>query len=52
MLEPLRQDFKKLKDFLDRQTGAQQGSTDGPLPQARQVHREPATPQTQMDLFG
>lgn len=52
MLEPLRQDFKKLKDFLDRQAVAQQGPTDGAVPQTRQARSEPAALQTQMDLFG
>ena len=49
MLEPLRQDFKKLKDFLDRQPGVQQGAA---ALQARQTRGEAGTPQTQMDLFG
>jgi DNA polymerase len=52
MLEPLRQDFKKLKDFLDRQTVIQQGPAVPPAQQTRQTRGETAMLQTQMDLFG
>jgi DNA polymerase len=46
LLEPLRQDFKKLKEYLDRMTAPAEAS---PTPVASS-HPEP--PQVQMDLFG
>ena len=52
MLEPLRQDLKKLKEFLDRQTVIQQGPAVPSAQQTRQTRGESAMSQTQMDLFG
>jgi DNA polymerase len=51
MLEPLRQDFKKLKDFLDRQAAVQQGPTESSI-QTPQACGQSAAPHIQMDLFG
>jgi DNA polymerase len=50
MLEPLREDFKKLKEFLDRQAKPIEPSTAAPVT-ALTLHIEPPQP-TQMDLFG
>ena len=52
MLEPLRQDFKKLKEYLDRQAGVQAGPPDTGVLQTRPARGEAATAHTQMDLFG
>ena len=49
MLEPLREDFKKLKEFLDRQ--AKPAPTEAATPTAPILNIEPPQP-TQMDLFG
>lgn len=51
MLEPLRQDFKKLKEFLDKQAGIQNGPADAAVSQTR-PGGGPTAPHTQMDLFG
>lgn len=52
LLEPLREDFKKLKEFLDRHSRAQ-STTEGPPPAATQaLHLEPPPQPHQMDLFG
>jgi DNA polymerase len=49
MLEPLREDFKKLREFLDRNTKpAELAAAPTPAPT---LHIEPPQP-TQMDLFG
>lgn len=44
LLQPLREDFRKLKDYLDR-VASQPAATTAPTP-------SPSAPQTQMDLFG
>jgi uracil-DNA glycosylase, family 4 len=53
MLQPLREDFQKLKEFLDRhsQTTATQDSASSTRPLTRQVEPMASTAQ-QMDLFG
>ena len=50
MLVPLREDFKKLKDFLDRNTKPAESTTTTPVA-APTLHIDPPQP-TQMDLFG
>jgi DNA polymerase len=50
MLEPLREDFKKLREFLDRNTKPAEPTTATPIA-APALHIEPPQP-TQMDLFG
>jgi DNA polymerase len=50
MLEPLREDFKKLREFLDRNTKPAEPTTAIPIT-APTLHIEPPQP-TQMDLFG
>ena len=49
MLEPLREDFKKLREFLDRQ--AKPAPAEAATPAAPILNIEPPLP-TQMDLFG
>jgi len=49
MLEPLKEDFKKLREFLDRNTKPSE-PTAAPAA-APTLHIEPPQP-TQMDLFG
>jgi DNA polymerase len=50
MLEPLKEDFKKLKEFLDRNTKPEESTSTSPtLAPTLQIE----TPQpAQMDLFG
>jgi DNA polymerase len=50
MLEPLREDFKKLREFLDRQTKPTESTASvSPPPSTLQID----TPQpAQMELFG
>ncbi|HET6674873.1 MAG TPA: uracil-DNA glycosylase, partial [Nitrospiraceae bacterium] len=48
MLEPLRQDFKKLKEFLDRQTAIPAAQT---TTATRQAAVEASMSHAQMDLF-
>ncbi|MDP2384414.1 MAG: uracil-DNA glycosylase [Nitrospirota bacterium] len=50
MLEPLREDFKKLREFLDRNTKPAEPTTATPIA-APTLDIEPPQ-QTQMDLFG
>ncbi len=51
LLAPLREDFKKLKEFLDRHS--QPPSTDATSSGGTTLHIEPPQPQVQqMDLFG
>ena len=50
LLEPLREDFKKLREFLDRNTKPAEPTTAIPVA-APTPHIEPPQP-TQMDLFG
>ncbi|MDP1946996.1 MAG: uracil-DNA glycosylase [Nitrospirota bacterium] len=50
MLEPLREDFKKLREFLDRNTKPTEPTTAPPIA-APTLDIEPPQP-TQMDLFG
>ncbi len=50
MLEPLREDFKKLREFLDRNTKPAEPTTAPPIA-APTLDIEPPQP-TQMDLFG
>lgn len=50
MLVPLREDFKKLKEFLDRNTKPAEPTTTTAVT-APTLHIEPLQP-TQMDLFG
>ncbi|MEQ1845780.1 MAG: uracil-DNA glycosylase, partial [Nitrospira sp.] len=50
MLEPLREDFKKLREFLDRTTKPAEPTTAPPIA-APTLDIEPPQP-TQMDLFG
>jgi DNA polymerase len=50
MLEPLKEDFKKLKEFLDRHTKPAE-STTAASSAAPALHIEPLQP-AQMDLFG
>jgi DNA polymerase len=50
MLEPLREDFKKLREFLDRNTKPAEPTTATPIA-APTLNIEPPQP-TQMDLFG
>jgi DNA polymerase len=50
MLEPLREDFQKLREFLDRNTKPAEPTAATPTA-APIVHIEPPQP-TQMDLFG
>jgi DNA polymerase len=52
MLEPLRQDFKKLKDFLDRQAAVQQGPTESTIQTPQTCGQSAAPHAIQMDLFG
>ena len=49
MLEPLREDFKKLREFLDRHS--QPAPVETTTPSAPTLNIEPPQP-TQMDLFG
>jgi uracil-DNA glycosylase len=49
MLEPLKEDFKKLREFLDRHS--QPASTESATPAAPTLTIEPPQP-AQMDLFG
>ena len=49
MLEPLREDFKKLRAFLDRHS--QPAPAEATTPSAPILNIEPPQP-TQMDLFG
>jgi DNA polymerase len=50
MLEPLREDFKKLREFLDRQTKpAESTASVSPTPSTLQI--DPPQP-AQMELFG
>ena len=49
LLETLRQDFKKLKDYLDRMTAPAEA---GPASLASSHPTPPEPPQIQMDLFG
>ena len=49
MLEPLREDFKKLREFLDRQ--AKPAPAEAATPSAPTLNIEPPQP-AQMDLFG
>jgi len=49
MLEPLREDFKKLREFLDRHS--QPTPTEATTPSAPTLNIEPQQP-AQMDLFG
>lgn len=49
LLEPLRQDFKKLKEYLDRMTAPPEAS---PAPLASSHPTPPEPSQVQMDLFG
>jgi DNA polymerase len=51
MLEPLRQDFKKLREFLDRQTKVQADPVNTGNAPARPMSGE-SPPPAQMDLFG
>jgi len=48
MLEPLKEDFKKLREFLDRHS--QPASTESATPTAPTLNIEPPQP-AQMDLF-
>ena len=48
-LEPLKEDFKKLREFLDRHS--QPASIEATTPSAPVLNIEPPQP-TQMDLFG
>ncbi len=50
LLEPLKEDFKKLKEFLDRHTKAAEPN-DATLTPTPALHIEPLQP-AQMDLFG
>lgn len=50
MLEPLKEDFKKLREFLDRNTKPAEPTAATPVA-APTLHIEPPQP-TQMDLFG
>ena len=49
MLEPLKEDSKKLREFLDRHS--QPASIEATTPSAPVLNIEPPQP-TQMDLFG
>lgn len=49
LLEPLKEDFKKLKEFLDRHSHP--SSTESPAPSESILTIEPPQP-AQMDLFG
>ena len=49
LLEPLREDFKKLKAYLDRMNAPEEPAP-SPLTASRSPQTEP--PQVQMDLFG
>jgi DNA polymerase len=49
MLEPLREDFKKLREFLDRHS--QPAPAEATTPAAPVLNIEPPQP-AQMDLFG
>ena len=49
MLEPLREDFKKLREFLDRHS--QPNPTETATPATPTLNIEPLQP-AQMDLFG
>ena len=51
MLEPLRHDFKKLREFLDQEEVRQHAVAAESLPN-RTAPVEPARQHTQMDLFG
>jgi DNA polymerase len=53
MLQPLREDFQKLKDFLDRhnQAAAVKEPDVAAPPRTLEIERPPSTAQ-QMDLFG
>jgi DNA polymerase len=50
LLGPLKEDFKKLKEFLDRNTKPAEPTT-AASPAAATLHIEPPQP-AQMDLFG
>ena len=51
LLDPLREDFKKLKDFLDRHSREQAPSASPSSPEPRTLQVD-APQQIQMDLFG
>ena len=51
MLDPLREDFKKLKDFLDRHSG-EPSPAEPPQSPASRTPQPESPQQVQMDLFG
>ena len=51
MLEPLREDFKKLREFLDRHSKPAERTSTAPTSAAPALNIESSQP-TQMDLFG
>jgi DNA polymerase len=51
MLEPLREDFKKLREFLDRHAKPVEPTEANPEPVAPTLHIDPPQP-AQLDLFG
>jgi DNA polymerase len=51
MLEPLREDFKKLREFLDRHTKPAEHTEPDPKPAAPALLIDPPHP-AQLDLFG
>ncbi|MGQ0812494.1 MAG: uracil-DNA glycosylase [Nitrospiraceae bacterium] len=52
LLEPLREDFKKLKTFLDRHSAQPPTPAASSAPVERTLQLETPSQQTQMDLFG
>jgi DNA polymerase len=53
MLQPLREDFQKLKGFLDRHSQAAQAKEQDAASATRTLDIErPSSPAQQMDLFG
>jgi DNA polymerase len=51
MLEPLREDFKKLREFLDRHAKPVEHTESNPKPAAPALLIDPPHP-SQLDLFG
>ncbi len=52
LLTPLREDFKKLKEFLDRHSREQPATEADSAPGTGMLHIEPPSQVQQMDLFG
>jgi DNA polymerase len=52
LLEPLHEDFKKLREFLDRHSKEQPPAENTQTPPTNALHPDPPAQPHQMDLFG